>query len=89
MKILAAIIFVLGAMCLSLGCAGKTYGVTSDGTFPAKTSDSSQPSWDHICAVFDASNLTELLQQSGDEGWEIVGLGIQGNDSLVCFKRPK
>lgn len=88
MRKLSAFILALGIMCL-WGCAGKTYGVSSDGTFPPKPAGASYPSWEHICAVFDSSNATELLQKSGEAGWEMVGMGMQGNDSLICFKRPK
>lgn len=70
-------------------CAGTSYGVTTDGTFPPKPAGATYPSWEHICVVFDSSNATETLNNSGGEGWELVGMGIQGADSLMCFKRPK
>jgi hypothetical protein len=32
----------------------------------------------------------EFLQERGNEGWELVGLGIYGGgDEILYFKRPK
>lgn len=70
------------------GCAGTSYGVTKDGTFPPKPAGAEYPSWEHLCVVFDSSNGSDVLNNAGAEGWELVGLGIQGADSLMCFKRP-
>ena len=69
-------------------CAGTSYGVSTDGTFPPRIGGD-YPNWEHICVVFDSSNATDLLTQSGEQGFELVGIGLQGSDSLMCFKRPK
>ena len=84
MRKLAAIfaIFVLGA------CAGTSYGVSRDGTFPSRPDGAEYPNWEHLCVVFDSSNASNVLSESGPKGWELVGMGLQGSDSLICFKRP-
>jgi hypothetical protein len=76
------------ALCL-VGCAGTTYGISTDGTIPPIPSGANIPLWEHLCVVYDSSNATENLNKASANGFELVGLGMQGNDALMCFKRPK
>ncbi len=74
---------------LATGCAGTSYGASTDGTFPLRPAGAEYPGWEHMCIVFTATNATETLQSSGEKGWELVAIGKQGGDDLMCFKRPK
>ncbi len=82
----------LGIVVLGLGlsaCAGTSFGVSSDGTFPPRPSGVDYPNWEHMCSLYDQSTATDVLNRAGDQGWELVGLGTQGSNNLMCFKRPK
>ena len=71
------------------GCAGSSYGMSTDGTFPPRPAGVDYPNWEHLCLPFDQKNATEILNSSGDKGWELVAVGMQGADNLMCFKRLK
>ncbi len=71
------------------GCAGTSFGIVTDGTFPMRPGGVDYPNWEHLCVLYDTSNATEYLNASGEKGWELVGLGEQAGNNLMCFKRPK
>lgn len=79
---------LLGVLTAS-GCGVTSYGASTDGTFPPRPAGADYPNWEHVCFVFTGKNATEVLQGAGDKGWELVALGNQGSDGLMCFKRPK
>jgi hypothetical protein len=81
----AAGLLVLG-LC---GCGSTSYGVNTEGMFPARPAGADYPNWDHMCVVVTKSNATETLNDAGAQGWELVTVGKQGSNDLVCFKRPK
>lgn len=70
------------------GCAGSSYGASTDGTFPGRAGGD-YPNWEHMCIVFDSGSATRILQESGEKGWELVGIGKQGSEDMMCFKRAK
>ena len=74
--------------CLA-ACAGTSYGISTDGTFPPRPAGADYPNWQHMCVTFDEKNATEVLNKSADKGWELVTVGRQGSNDLMCFKRPK
>lgn len=82
--------WIWGLLLLGLGaCAGTSYGVTHDGTFPPRPANADYPNWEHICVKVDDSNTSEMLNKSGDKGWQLVTMGNFKGDTLMCFKRPK
>jgi hypothetical protein len=84
MRILSLLALV--ALC---GCGAASYGASSDGVFPSRARGADYPSWEHQCVVVTKSNLTELLNDSGKQGWELVGMAHQNGNDLMCFKRVK
>ncbi len=72
------------ALALS-GCAGATYGASTQGLIPPRPKGATYSNWEHLCITISTRNLTEALNQAGQEGWELVGVDAGG---IACFKRP-
>lgn len=71
------------------GCGASSYGVSSDGVFPPRPAGADYPDWEHQCVVVTTGNASEVLNDSGKQGFELVGMTRQGRNDLMCFKRPK
>lgn len=71
------------------GCGATSYGVSSDGVFPPRQAGADYPNWEHQCVVVTKGNASEVLNDSGKQGFELVGMTRQGRNDLMCFKRPK
>ncbi len=76
-------------LALLCGCGSTSYGVTSDGVFPPRPAGADYPNWEHECTVVTRGNATEVLNDSGKSGWELVALTNQGGKDMMCFKRAK
>ena len=71
------------------GCLHASYGARTDGIFPSRSSSGTYPNWEYMCLIFNSLSATEILNDAGSKGWELVTMGTQGGDSLICFKRAK
>lgn len=74
---------------LLCGCGAASYGVNADGTFPPRPAGTDYPNWEHQCVVVTRSNASDVLNSSGKQGWELVGLAQQNGNDQMCFKRAK
>ena len=84
MRTWAVFLFVcLGA------CSATSYGVATDGVFPPRPSGADYPNWEHLCVEVSRGTSTETLNDSGKQGWELVGVVQQSGTDFMCFKRPK
>ena len=45
--------------------------------------------YDFLCVIYDFTNLTKVLNDAGESGWEMVTISKLGPSPVVCFKRPK
>ncbi len=71
------------------GCGAASFGASSDGVFPTRPLNADYPNWEHQCTVVTKSNVNEVLNDSGKQGWELVGMARQNGNDLMCFKRAK
>jgi len=74
---------------LIAGCGATSYGVRSDGVFPARPRNADYPNWEYLCLPATKGKASEILNDSGKQGWELATLGRAGEIDLMCFKRPK
>ena len=71
------------------GCGASSYGVTRDGTFPPRPAGADYPNWEHQCLEVTKGNATEVLTDSGKQGFAFVAHTQQSGVDLWCFKRAK
>jgi hypothetical protein len=74
---------------LLAGCGTTSYGADTHGVFPPRAAGADYPNWEHQCVVVTNRNATEVLADSGAQGWELVAHTVQNGNDLWCFKRPK
>ncbi len=83
------ILIATSLLLLAAGCGTASYGVSLDGSFPARPTGASYPNWEHMCLVAQQATATETLTNAGGKGWELVAVSPYKGNTLLCFKRPK
>ena len=70
----------------AIGCGGAVYGAGANtDEIPPRPLGTLYPNWEHMCVSVTTTTATEILNEAGAQGWELVGLTPGG---LACFKRP-
>lgn len=77
------------ALVLLAGCGASSYGASRDGTFPPRPVGADYPNWEHQCLEVKKGNATQVLNDSGKAGWDLVAMTQQNGVDLWCFKRPR
>ena len=70
----------------------KTFAPPAEAEAPAPAAAPEPPrpeKYDFLCVLYNLSNLTELLVQGGNNGWELVSVGNIDRDGMLCFQRPR
>lgn len=85
MRVRSLALVLLGSTLV--GCGPTLMGAaTGGGSFPARPAGATYSNWEYVCAaVARAHEATDVLNEAGREGWELVAIDSQG---LLCFKRP-
>lgn len=76
--------FSLFLLCSLGGCtAGYGAGAGSE-LIPRRPAGATYGSWEHLCVAVTLRTINDVLNEAGEEGWELVS----GPDPFLCFKRP-
>ena len=70
---------------LLTGCLTVRGAGADSNSIPPRPADAPYPNWEHMCVQPTFGSSTALLNEAGEQGWELVAVTGEG---AYCFKRP-
>jgi hypothetical protein len=77
----AALILGLAAS----GCVSVRGAGAESNSIPSRPEGAPYPNWQHMCVLPGIGGSSDLLNEAGEQGWELVAVTEEGR---FCFKRP-
>ncbi|MBI5490350.1 MAG: hypothetical protein HY905_23640 [Deltaproteobacteria bacterium] len=70
---------------LGVGCATVRGAGSDSNSIPPRPEGAPYPNWEHMCISPSFGGSSDLLNEAGEQGWELVAITTEGT---YCFKRP-
>ena len=68
-----------------VGCATVRGAGSDSNSIPERPEGAPYPNWEHMCVSPSFGGSSDLLNEAGEQGWELVAITTEGT---YCFKRP-